>query len=70
MDEDIKYLKSIDGNEYWSKNGKYHRIGGPSISYKDGRKFWHIDGKSVTKQEHDLLYLLLKLKGLLCKENC
>jgi len=42
-----------------------HRIGGPARIWDFNIKEYWIHGKMVTKEEHDFLYDLLSLKGLL-----
>ena len=48
------------GTKQWYINGKLHRIGGPAIERPDG----YIDNINKTKEEHDLSYSIMKLKGL------
>jgi hypothetical protein len=43
---------SADGYTSWWLNGKRHREDGPAAEWPDGGKFWYLDGKSVTKEEH------------------
>ena len=49
-------------------DGKTHRLGGPAYfsHIKDElfQEYYYIDGKSVSKENHDLLYNLMKLKSL------
>ena len=35
----------------WFKNGAIHRVDGPAIDFKDGRKVWALNGKIATEQE-------------------
>ena len=57
-------VEHYDGTKEWFFKGKLHRIGGPAVEYADGPKSWFINNKEVTKEEHDLLYSIMKLKGL------
>lgn len=34
-----------NGNKYWYKNDKIHRIGGPAIEYTSSTKWWFMNGK-------------------------
>ena len=52
------------GTKQWFVEGKRHRIGGPAIEWFDGTKHWYINGKEAIEEEHDLLYSIMKLKGL------
>jgi hypothetical protein len=54
-----------DGTQEYSKNNKGHRIGGPAYIGRYGYKQYWIEGKHVTELEHDLLYKIMKLKGLI-----
>ena len=58
-------LKWPNGETSWRLNGKFHRIGGPAYIWHNGDEEWWIDNKIVTKEEHDLLYDIMKLKGLI-----
>jgi hypothetical protein len=55
----------VDGTQVYFEHNKHHRIGGPAYIGRDGNKSYWIDGKQVTELEHDLLYSIMKLKGLL-----
>ena len=55
----------MNGSKSWWNKGKIHRLDGPAIEYFDGRKYWHVDDKRVTELQHNLLYDIMKLKGLL-----
>jgi len=35
----------------WFKNGSLHRSDGPAVDFKDGEKFWFLNGKGVTEQD-------------------
>jgi hypothetical protein len=53
------------GTKLYYEYSMHHRIGGPAIIWSDGNKSYWINGKQVTKLEHDLLCDMMKLKGLL-----
>ena len=55
-----------DKSEFWYVYGKLHRIGGPAITLSSFHKSeqYYIDGKRVTKEYHDLLFNMIKLKGM------
>ena len=50
----IEYTVKVyhDGSKSWRLNGKLHREDGPAIEWADGYKFWYLDGKEVTEEEH------------------
>ena len=59
-----------DKTKWWRKNYDAHRIGGPAKiwdkndpHYRD--PLYYIDGKRVTKEYHDILFNIMKLKGLI-----
>jgi hypothetical protein len=59
---------NADGSQIYFENDKRHRIGGPAKIFVDGTQThysYYINGKRVTKIEHDLLYSIMKLKGLI-----
>ena len=35
----------------WFKNGALHRTDGPAVEFKDGQKFWFLNGKPVSEQD-------------------
>jgi hypothetical protein len=55
----------LDGSQEYYEYDKLHRIGGPAFIGYDGTKEYSINGKLVTELEHDLLYGIMKLKGLI-----
>jgi hypothetical protein len=55
---------SPDGIEMYFEDGRRHRIGGPAIIRADGYEQYWIMGKRVTELEHDLLFVIMKLKSL------
>ena len=62
--EDGPAVEYPDGTKYWYKNGKVHRFGGTAVIMPgDAESYW-IDDKQVTKEQHDFLYSIMKLKGL------
>lgn len=52
--EDGPAIQYSNGNEEWCYEGVHHRIGGPAISYPNGTKIYYINGKPVTKYDHDI----------------
>ena len=49
MIEQLKNYTTKRGNKFWylpSKGKDYwHRLDGPAVEYRDGRKWWYVDGK-------------------------
>ena len=35
----------------WFKNGSLHRTDGPAVEFKDGEKFWFLNGKALSEQD-------------------
>ena len=59
-------MKNTYGNStVYYKNSLLHRIGGPAVEDASGYKPYYIDGNEVSKIHHDILHMILKLKGLL-----
>jgi len=58
-------IEYINGSKLWYINSKRHRIDGPAREWVDREKEWWVDDKKVSEQEHNLLYNIMKLKGLL-----
>lgn len=57
-------------SKWWRKNYVAHRIGGPAKIWDESdpnyyEPQYYIDGKKVTKEYHDILFNMMKLKGLL-----
>ena len=57
-------------SKWWRKNRKPHRIGGPAKVWDETdpsycEPQYYIDGKLVTKEYHDILFNMMKLKGLI-----
>lgn len=50
--------------EYW-QFGKLHRIGGPAITCNSSLEHYYISGRCVSKEGHDLLFDIMKIKGLI-----
>ena len=50
MSDYIKYEVRVykNGDKYWYKEGKCHRIDGPAIEYFNGNKSWWIEGEEFT----------------------
>ena len=46
-------------------DGERHRIGVPAYICNNKIAWYYIYGTLVTKEQHDLLYSIMKLKGLL-----
>ena len=66
--EDGPAIEYYDGSVEYRINGITHRIGGPAYIHNEGNiqvYQYIIDGKDVTKEQHDLLFDLLKLRNLL-----
>lgn len=64
--EDGPAIEWASGAKEWYVNGHQHRIGGPADEWSEGVcKRWYINGKPVTELEHDLLFNIMKLKGLI-----
>jgi hypothetical protein len=61
---DNKFI-GTGGIKFHYENGGLHLIGGPAYIGADGTKEYWIRNKKVTKEEHDLLYNMMKLKGLI-----
>jgi len=59
---DVGALKE-DGVTTYYENGRVHRLDGPAVVYDDKREseYW-LNGKRVTKEEHDKLRLDLEDK--------
>ena len=54
-----------NGDKEWYVDDKRHRLDGPAWEYVDGTKEWFIDGKLVTETECNILFGIMRLKGLL-----
>ena len=59
------FVEYSGGAIEWFLDGYWHRIGGPAIEETSGHTVWYVFGKYKTKEQHDLLYSIMKLKGLL-----
>ena len=54
-----------DEANFWYHFGKQHRLNGPAVERLNGNNEYWIYNKLVTKEEHDLLRDIMKLKELL-----
>ena len=43
----------------WFKNDKLHRIDGPAIEYSDGSKYWYLNDKEYSEEEHKRLVKMI-----------
>ena len=50
--DDIYYNVENEGTKRYWKDGWLHRDDGPAIEYKNGRKYWYIEQKEYTEEEH------------------
>jgi hypothetical protein len=41
----VKHIIYFNGSKFWYKDGKCHRLDGPTIEYNNGTKVWYKDGK-------------------------
>lgn len=57
-------IYSDNSHKEWRTEGKHHRLDGPAIESNRGN-LYYVDGKRVTKQQHELLQSIMKLKGLI-----
>lgn len=54
-----------DGSKFWHQNGTevskkmYHRIDGPAIEYKNGKKEWYFQGKYIQASSQEQFELIL-----------
>ena len=50
----IEYTVEVysNGDTYWSLNGKLHREDGPAVEWARGHKFYYLNGKQMTEEEH------------------
>ena len=39
------------GYKFWYVNGESHRVDGPAVEHKDGRKEWWVNNEEYTKKE-------------------
>ena len=65
--EDGPAIIKPSGTKEWLVKDKLHRIGGPAIESYVGELFnaYYINGELISKEEHDLLYNLMKLKNII-----
>ena len=57
-------LVDRDGDVSWYKNGEDHREDGPAMIDHTGCKYWALNGKQYSEQEHRALVRQMKLKLL------
>jgi len=43
-------VKYTSGEQYWYKDGQYHREDGPAIIYPDGNQYWMLNDKHYSKE--------------------
>ena len=58
-------LEYVGVNNTWWINCELSRLDGPACEYVDGSVIWFIDGIECSKEEHNLLVDIKKLKGLI-----
>ena len=65
--EDGPAIIQNNGTKNWLINDELHRIGGPAVESCLGGSYnsYYINGEKVTEEQHDLLYSIMRLKGLL-----
>ena len=64
-DNDKPAIVNIDGHKEWWVNMMRHRIGGPAVIHSNGDKYWYVNNIECSEEEHDLLYNMMKIKGLM-----
>ena len=53
----IKLIIHADGDKYWYKDGKHHRINGYAIIHNNDKEYWYNDKKYYkTKDYWKLMY--------------
>lgn len=57
-------IECPSGLKIWRIEGQLHRLGGAAIERSNGTKEWWVYGKRITEEQHNLLYSIMKLKGL------
>ena len=51
----LKYRIEVDEDgtrRYYNTAGQLHRTDGPAIEWADGDKWWFLNGKRITQEEH------------------
>ena len=52
-----------DNNEKrWYTEGKLHRLDGPAMIWKDGSRFWYINGRQFTEEQ----FIWLQDRNITC----
>jgi hypothetical protein len=48
------YTIDVDvfGNREWWRNGQLHREDGPAIEYASGNRYWYLNDRLMTEEEH------------------
>ena len=52
------YIKKTEYATYYFKDEArtiLHRVDGPAVEYADGTKYWYMNGKNYSKEEHKRL---------------
>jgi hypothetical protein len=49
--KDSSVIETSGGSKFFYQNGNWHRIDGPAIYYKDGRKDWWLRGELFHTKE-------------------
>ena len=44
-------MEYANGDKFWYKNGKCHRIDGPAIEYANGNKAWFLNDINYTEEQ-------------------
>lgn len=52
-------------SRHYYYNSKLHRTDGPAVEYSNGTKWWYLNDKRITEEQHKLYTDIMKLKGLL-----
>ena len=45
-------IEFCNGTKEWISKGKLHRLDGHALELDNGEKYWFIDDKEYTKEEH------------------
>ena len=53
----IEYTVEVkdNGDKFWCLKDKLHREDGPAVELASGSKYWYLNGKEVTEEEHKRL---------------
>jgi len=52
-----------NGNKFWYKKNKIHRLDGPAIEYNDGYKSWYYEGKKIYCKSIEEFLKIINLKA-------